>query len=166
MRNQTRSPQMRTRQARRIKAQTRRRSTWRPIQTTQRNTHPLLLPAISRARLRRTRGMALTSRPTRVQMIRVTANSRMPTLLSRLRPCPTTNSHILPATTISGHPATGPGRPRAISGCPAPGLRLPTRAHFGRQATGASITTATAFTAATGADMSATMAASTTVLGI
>jgi hypothetical protein len=56
---------------------------------------------------------------------------------SRLRPCPTTTSRRRPATTISGRPATGPGLQTAITGCPAHGLRLPTRAHSGPPATGA-----------------------------
>ena len=56
---------------------------------------------------------------------------------SRLRLCPTTTSRRIPATTISGPPATGPGLRTAITGCPAHGLRLLTRAHSGRPATGA-----------------------------
>ena len=52
--------------------------------------------------------------------------------------------------------------PLGITGFPAAGLRLPTRARFGRPATGASGITATDSTAATGGRTSATMAASIT----
>ena len=166
MQSRTRSTQMRTRRVRRIKAQTRQRRTWPPIQTTQRSTHQPPLPAISRTHLRRTRAMALTSHPTRVRMIRVTDSSRLHTLPNRRRRCPTTISRRLPATTISGRPAIGPGLHRAITGYPVRGLKHRTKVHSGPPVTGASGITVMAFTVAIGAGTSATMAASTTALAI
>ena len=159
---------MRINRVRRTKARTRQRPTWPRIQATLalRFMLPRPLPAISKTRLRRIRAMALTNRPTRVRMIRVTDSSRLPMLPNRRRLCPTTISRRLPATTISGRPVIGPGLRRAITGYPARGLKLPTRAHFGPPGTGAFGITVMAFTAAIGAGTSATMAASTTASAI
>ena len=98
-------------------------------------------------------------------MIRVTESSRNTLLPSRRRPCPTTISHPLPATVISGHPDTGPGVDTAITGYPAHGWRLRTRALSGPQATGDTGTIPTGFTLVIGASTSDTMAVSITALG-
>jgi hypothetical protein len=158
-----------TRRARRIRLPTRRRPIYLPLQTTQARPLPATSkalrphPAINRGR-RPTKTTALISRPTKLRMIRVTESSRNTQHPSRLRLCSTTTSRTIPATTTSGRPATGPGLRTAITGYPAPGLRLLTRARSGRPATGATGITPTGFTPATGASTSATMAASTTDL--
>ncbi len=110
--------------------------------------------------------MVLTSRPIRVRMIRAMASNRMPMLLNHLLLCPTTISRMLPVKAIYGRPAIGLGVRRAITGYLGHGLRRRTKEHFGRRVIGAFGITATAFTAATGVDMLATMAASTTALAI
>jgi len=99
-------------------------------------------------------------------MIRVTASNRMPMLLNHLLLCPTTISRMLPVKAIYGRPAIGLGVRRAITGFLGHGLRRRTKEHFGRRVIGAFGITATAFTAAIGADMSATTAALTTALAI
>ena len=118
----------------------------------------------SRALHRPTMGRTMTRGRTRGRMIRVTENSRQPTLPRRRHRCLNTTSPRLPATTICGLLAIGHGAKAATTGYPAYGLRLPTRVPFGRPATGVSTITATGFTVATGAHTSATTAASITAL--
>ena len=79
-----------------------------------------------------------------------------------LPPSLSTNSPSLPATAISGPPATGPGPVTATSGSMAPGSHLPTSTLSGLPATGATAPVATSGTLVTGARPSATTVASTT----
>ena len=105
----------------------------------------------------------MTHLRTQTHTILVMDKSRQNTHPNHRHPCLITISRRLPAMTLSGRQAIGPGLLSGFTGCPARGWRLPTRAHSGPQDTGASLITATAFTAAIGAGMSATMAALTTV---
>jgi hypothetical protein len=109
----------------------------------------------------RSRIRVLTRITARIRTIRAMECSRLLIVRSRLPRCPSMTSHRLPATVTCGRPAIGLGRHQAITGCPAPGLKLLMRVLCGRQATGAGDTTVTSSTGAIGADTSATTAAST-----
>ena len=155
-----------TRRARRTRARIQPRPTCPPLPTTQ----ALLRPHQATSKGRRPAKVTiLVNRRTNLRMINLRTiqameSSRNTRQLSRLRLCSTTTSRTIPATTTSGRPATGPGLQMGIIGCPAPGSRLPTRAHSGPPATGATGITPTGSTPATGDSTSATMAELITAL--
>jgi hypothetical protein len=103
-----------------------------------------------------------TSPTLRALTIRITKSSLLPTPPTHPHLCLTTTNPPIPATAIFGLPATGAGRRPATTGCPAHGLRHPTRARYGRPAIGDTRVAAMASTVAIGDGTSDSMVASTT----